>query len=117
MGYYTQKFINFWNLKAGVLLRSYLCYMGVLVFSLGLLAFTMNMLNAFEVVSDKSMKFLWNDGFDYCTLVALLTGFGYFVRKVDQIGWVYRMKQRHRAEMDRVRAMEDLARVKAEDRN
>lgn len=110
-GYYTHQFRTYWHLRAGVLLRSYLCYMGALISSLGLLLVAMHTLNTFGVIGDESMKFVWKDGYDYCTFLALLSGFGYFVRKYDQIGWVYRMKQRHRSEMDRVKLMEDLSRM------
>jgi hypothetical protein len=115
-GYYNQKFANFWHLQAGVLLRSYLCYLATIIATMGTLAFVMSLLNGFDVISDRQMSFFFDGGFTICSVVASMIGFGYFVRHYDQIGWIYRMKQRHRAEMDRVRAMEDLARYSAEDR-
>ena len=115
-GYFNQKFANFWHLQAGVLLRSYLCYLGTIIATMGILAFAMSLLSVFDVISDKQLSFFWDGGFAICSVFAIMIGFGYFVRHYDQIGWIYRMKQRHRAEMDRVRAMEDLARINAEDR-
>lgn len=115
-GYYNQKFANYWYLQAGVLMRSYLSYMATLIATMGILAFGMSVLNEFGLISDNQMSFFWDGGFVICSGIAFMVGFGYFVRNYDKIGWIYRMKQRHAAEMDRVRAMEDLARINAEDR-